>query len=259
MKRSIIIIGSGNLAESLAAAIASSPELELRQIWARNPQRGQLLADRTNSTTTHRKEELAKADIYLLAVSDRAVGELSESLPIPPESIVAHTAGSVPMEALAKYPNRGIFYPFQGFSAGRIVSFEAIPLFIEGANPRVVEVLKEVASTLSRQVYEADSERRRRIHLAGVLANNFVNALYQAAAEVLEKADLPFEVLKPLIVETALKAIEAQQPCDVQTGPAKRGDVATQQGHLHLLEGEERLQQIYQLLSEQIWETSKKI
>lgn len=44
-----------------------------------------------------RPEMLRKdADIYLIAVSDRAVAEVAATLPIPEEAAVAHTAGSVP-------------------------------------------------------------------------------------------------------------------------------------------------------------------
>ena len=101
--------------------------------------------------------------------------------------------------------------------------------------------------------------RRSKIHLAGVIANNFVNQLYQSATELLASEGLPFEVLKPLIEETAQKAIDAEAPKLVQTGPAKRGDITTQQRHLTLLEEQQVLQTIYKELSQLIWETSKKI
>ena len=121
------------------------------------------------------------------------------------------------------------------------------------------EPLEAFARGLSSQVYEADSARRKQIHLAGVVANNFVNQLYASATDLLHEAGLPYEVLKPLIHETAMKALDAAHPAQVQTGPAKRGDRATQEGHLALLAENEALKQIYELLSEQIWETSKKI
>ena len=259
MKPNVVIIGSGNLAESLAIAVAECEGLNLLQLWARNPERGRVVADLAHCPTTADPQALAEADIYLIAVSDRAVREVAELLPIPPAAIVAHTAGSVEMEALNHYPRRGIFYPFQGFSAGRKVCFEHLPIFIEAIDEEVKSTLWAAASALSRQVYEADSVRRSKIHLAGVIANNFVNQLYQSATDLLASEGLPFEVLKPLIEETAQKAIDAEAPKLVQTGPAKRGDITTQQRHLTLLEEQQVLQTIYKELSQLIWETSKKI
>ena len=170
-----------------------------------------------------------------------------------------HTAGSVALDVLKRYPHRAIFYPFQGFSAGRKADFSRLPLFLEVADRSDWAALEHFARGLSSQVYEADSARRKKIHLAGVIANNFVNQLYATATDLLAESGLGYEVLKPLIEETAAKALDASHPARVQTGPAKRGDRATQEGHLALLAENEALKQIYELLSEQIWETSKKI
>ena len=91
-----VIIGSGNLAEALARAVAKS-ELELVQIFARNAERARVVAELAATGWETRPEMLRKdADIYLIAVSDRAVAEVAATLPIPEEAAVAHTAGSVP-------------------------------------------------------------------------------------------------------------------------------------------------------------------
>lgn len=260
MIRRIVLIGSGNVAESLAQTIAACEEVELLQLYARNPQRGAEVAAMVGCPHTADPAELNReADLYLISVSDRAVEEVAHTLPIPPSAIVAHTAGSVSLDALKPYPHRAICYPFQGFSAGRKADFSRIPLFLEVAEESDKCRLEQFARLLSSQVYEADSARRKKIHLAGVIANNFVNQLYATATDLLAESGLGYEVLKPLIEETAMKALDASHPARVQTGPAKRGDRATQQSHLALLEGKGQLQQIYELLSQLIWETSKKI
>jgi len=256
MMKKIVLIGSGNLAEAIAPALKRAG---LVQIFARNAARAAEIAARNGVEWSCRPEELARADIYLVAVVDRAVGEAVEALPIPREAIVAHTAGSVGIDALpAKFARRASFYPFQSFSKGREVDFERIPIFLEATDPETLETLREVASQLSRRVYEADSERRRMIHLAGVFANNFSNAMYALGERIALRAGLDFDVLRALITETALKAAAAEHPRDVQTGPAVRGDRNVQEAHLRLLEGDEEMQRIYQLISKTIWETSRK-
>ena len=111
---------------------------------------------------------------------------------------------------------------------------------------------------MSHRVYRANSKRRREIHLTGVLACNFVNALYSMATDLLdEREGLPFDVLRPLIEETARKAVEAEHPRNVQTGPAVRGDKAVAERHTAMLEDENQ-RDIYKLLTEYIWQTSKR-
>lgn len=260
MIRRVVLIGSGNVAESLAQAVAALEEVELIQLYARNAVRGAEVAALAQCPYTSDPRQIdPTADLYLISVSDRAVEEVAQTLPIPATAIVAHTAGSVALDALKRYPHRAICYPFQGFSVGRRADFRQIPLFLEVADKEDWPALELFARRLSDRVYEADSARRKKIHLAGVIANNFVNQLYASATEILHEAGLPYEVLKPLIEETANKAIDADHPALVQTGPAKRGDKATQEGHLALLADNEHMQRIYELISQQIWETSKKI
>ena len=258
MKR-VVIIGSGNLAEALALAVAGS-DLELLQLFARNPERGGVVAGLAGCDWTSNPEALRRdADIYLIAVSDRAVAEVASSLPIPERAAVAHTAGSVPLEALPeRFAHRAVFYPMQTFTKGRRVDFSAIPVFLETADPGFRTELEAFARTLSRTVRWADSARRGKVHLAAVFACNFVNHMYALGEEVVRSAGLDFEVLKPLIAETAAKACDARSPRDVQTGPAVRNDIPTQERHLALLDGNPTLQEIYTQISQEIWKTSRK-
>ena len=257
--KTISVVGSGNVAEAIALAVAECKELQLKQIVARNPVRGRALAEMTGAEWTADVEQAAEADLYIISVSDRAVGEVASRLPLRDDTIVAHTAGSVEMDVLGECC-RGVFYPFQTFTAGRRVDFQQVPLFVEGCDEPTTVELERVAHLLSHRVYRATSQRRREIHLTGVLACNFVNALYAMAADRLsEREGLPFDILRPLIEQTARKAVEADHPREVQTGPAVRGDKAVTARHCEMLAGDSREEEIYKLLTEYIWETSKKI
>ena len=134
MIRSVVIIGSGNLAEALARAVAASP-LGLRQVFGRNRDRVAAVAALSGTVGESDPSRLARADIYLIAVSDAAVAEVASSLPIDAAAVVAHTAGSVPVDALARFPRRAVFYPFQTFTKGREVDFSEIPILVETASP----------------------------------------------------------------------------------------------------------------------------
>lgn len=255
---SVVVVGSGNVAEAVALGVAESWSLELLQVVARNEERAAEIAALANTEYTTSFEEAAEADFYIIAVSDRAVEEVAAQLNRPNDSIVVHTAGSVEMDALGE-GQRGVLYPFQTFTKGRRVEFSDVPLFIEGCNLDVEQRIEELAHALSGKVYHASSSRRREIHLSGVLACNFVNSLYSMAADRIEQHEgLPFDVLRPLILETAQKAAEATHPRQVQTGPAVRGDKAVAERHQAMLDDQQQ-REIYKLLNDYIWQTSRKI
>ncbi len=257
--KKVVVVGGGNLAESVAVALAQCAEVELSQIYLRSAERGRELSALAAAPCATFEEPLAAADIYLLAVSDSALGELSATLPFAAGAVVAHTAGSSSIEVLDKALRRAVFYPMQTFTRGRRVDFGKIPIFVEACDEQTLAEVRELAEALSESVTELASEERCRLHLSAVYVCNFVNAMFIAGEELVSSSSLPFEVLKPLIEECCAKAISATSPCEVQTGPAARGDKATIERHLAMLEGRDELKMIYQTTSNYIWETLKKI
>ncbi|MBO5902916.1 MAG: DUF2520 domain-containing protein [Tidjanibacter sp.] len=255
----VIIIGSGNVATHFALASAHTEGVELAGVWARNAESGSALAERCGVEYLS-DPTLPKADLYIISVSDRAVAPLSASLIFPVGAVVAHTAGSIAVDELsANIIHRAVVYPLQTFSKGRMLDFSKVPLFIEGATEKAEQVAMEYARLMSRNVRAADSIIRRRLHLAGVFVCNFVNRMYGIGAEVVGE-DVGFDLLKPLIEETALKALSTDNPANVQTGPAVRGDKEVWERHKALLsaEGKESAATIYEQISNDIWQTSKK-
>ena len=147
----------------------------------------------------------------------------------------------------------------QTFTKGREVDFSVIPVFLETASSDLRPELEEFARKLSGTVVWATSAQRVKVHLAAVFACNFANHMYAVGERIVRGAGLDFDVLKPLIAETAAKACDARSPLDVQTGPAVRNDFATKALHCDLLSFDLRLKNIYSTISQSIWETSKKI
>lgn len=257
MKR-VVVIGSGNVAEILAEAIAAS-EYDLVQVFARNRDRGRYIAGKVGCGWTDDPKSLAEADIYLISVSDTAVGPIARTLDFG-GSVVAHTAGSVSIDELSGCSGHtGVFYPLQSFTAGRSLDLHGVPFFIEGSSDRAVESLRDLGDALSGRVIEIRSEERKRLHLAAVFVSNFANHMFALGENLLEEYGLSAEWIKPLMRETADKALQASSAATVQTGPARRNDLETQRKHLELLQDRPRMQQLYKMISQSIWETSKKI
>ncbi len=254
-----VILGSGSVAETLAGAIAARGDLV--QIYGRGTSAGDL-ARSLGVPYTSSPEDLATADIYIMAVSDGAIAELSSRLRVPEGAVVAHTAGGVDINAISPHiADRAVLYPLQTFTKGLRVALDSVPIFVEYTTPHAREVVKRMAKLLSGNFIEADSARRLRIHTAAVFACNFVNHLYGLGGRLLEEDGLSPSLLNPLIMDTAVKAVFSGDPAAVQTGPAVRGDSETMRRHVELLasEGKITYEKIYELLSQSIWETSKKI
>lgn len=206
------------------------------------------------SVNSRTLEELPQdADVYIIAVKDSAlqdvIRQLTNLLKTKNDApLIVHTAGSMPLSVFEGYTeNGGVFYPMQTFSMEREVDFREIPLFIEGKDKRI----RELAESISEHVYELSSDDRKYLHLAAVFACNFTNHCYTLAAEVLEKKGLPFDVMLPLVDETARKVHELH-PHEAQTGPAVRGDENVMNAQAALLDG--RNKDIYELLSKSIQE-----
>lgn len=246
----VVILGAGNVATHLIKAFEKSSSTEVVQVFNRSKKALDLLSFTGNKTTDIKS--LMEADCYIISVPDDAVHKLSESIPFS-DRLVVHTSGSVSMEQLNSKNRRGVFYPLQTFSKERAVDFSQVPVCIEAENTSDLKVLNELASSVSKSVFEVNSDKRKQLHLAAVFVCNFVNHLYQIGYDLSENNGIPFSILKPLINETAAK-IENANPKDMQTGPAKRNDLHTIEKHLNLLE-QPLQKEIYQLLSQSIQET----
>lgn len=258
MKRSvqdtpIVFIGAGNLATNLAKALYRNG-FRIVQVYSRTTDAARTLAQAVEAEYTTELSAVSKeARLYIVSLKDDAFVELlPEIVAGKGDALLVHTAGSIPMSIWDGRASRyGVFYPMQTFSKQRAVDFHAIPFFVESNSPEDTELLKAVASVLSEKVYEATSEQRRSLHLAAVFTCNFANHMYALAADLLKKYNLPFDVMLPLIDETARKVHELE-PKQAQTGPAVRYDENVISKHLEMLADEPEMQELYRLISENI-------
>ena len=199
------------------------------------------------------KELPQDADVYIIAVKDSALQEVISKVTKGREGqLFLHTAGSMPLSVFEGYAdNAGVLYPMQTFSMDREVDFREIPLFIEASDAASLQQIRALADSISQHVYELSTADRKYLHLAAVFACNFANHCYTLAADVLQKKGLPFDVMLPLVDETARKVHELH-PTEAQTGPAVRGDQNVMQAQAALLDG--KAKEIYELLSQSIQE-----
>lgn len=249
----IVLIGAGNVATHLGIALQKAGCLIL-QVYSRTEESASALAARLSVDYTIVPDEIRRdADLYIVALKDAVLRQLAPVLVKGREqALFVHTAGSMSMDLWKGLVKRyGVLYPMQTFSKQREVDFNTVPFFIEASAPAEVELLRMVAVRLSPKVYEVTSGQRRYLHLAAVFACNFANHMYALSSHILEKQGIPFEVMLPLIDETAGKVHELS-PTQAQTGPAVRYDENVISKHLEMLADEESLQELYEKISKSI-------
>ena len=250
----IVIIGSGNLATQLSLALKDAGKA-IVQIYSRTEAHAIELAEKIGCAYTASLDDiLTDADIYILAVKDDALATLAATVCVSrPNAIFLHTAGSMPMAVFKAHASQyGVLYPMQTFSKNRRVDFREIPCFIEASCPHALDTIRSLAESISDYVVDCDSEKRKKMHLAAVLACNLTNHCYRLAERVLESEQIDFRLFLPLIEETAHK-VKTLSPKDAQTGPMVRYDQNVMNMHMAMLP-DDRTREIYRLMAESIHE-----
>ena len=249
---SVTLVGSGNVAHHLAKAMANAPNVVLHRWVVRTP--SSVLID-INTTLSEKFDEPSSSQIIILAISDDAIADYSASLN-QSDALLVHTSGSVNLHHMDKKHRRGVFYPLQTFSKNKPLEFSSIPICIEALQKEDLNLLTALADALGCKSRVISSEQRLALHLAAVFVNNFSNQMYRIAHEITDGARLDFDLLKPLILETAMK-VQDLSPYQAQTGPALRKDQKTIKRHLKQLEKENH-RLIYELITKSIQQTHGK-
>jgi predicted short-subunit dehydrogenase-like oxidoreductase (DUF2520 family) len=246
----IVIIGSGNVATVLGRLLKKNKH-EVIQVMSRHLEHAKLLADELGcSYTNYDGVTDMGADLYLVAITDGVLFDLNKSFSLG-NKLIVHTAGSVTKDVLKDIStNYGILYPYQSLRK-EMGTIPEIPLLIDGNTNDATTLIEDFAKTISSIVKRTTDDERLKLHVAGVVVNNFTNHLYAVAEEFCQKENLDFKLLLPLIQSTA-ERIADHPPKDLQTGPAIRNDVFTLDKHLRILSTHPKLKYLYLKLTDSI-------
>lgn len=244
-----VMIGAGNVATNLVRALAAAG-VEVVQVYSRTLPHARELAATVGACASDSLDGVVRdADIYIISVSDDAIAGVVEAVP-DNGAVWVHTSGSTSVTVFAGRRERyGVFYPMQSFSKQIAADFADVPFFIEAESEATAVMVEGLARQLSRRVFRATSDQRRRLHIAAVFACNFANHMWTLAGDVLGEAGLPFDVMLPLI-NTTVDKLKLLPPAESQTGPAVRHDVNVMHSHIAMLDEEKAA--IYKILSDSI-------
>lgn len=250
----IVLIGAGNLATHLGKALHAAGH-DMVQVFSRTMQSAETLASLLDAEPlTDMAQVRDDADVYIFSVKDSALEQLISQLCGGEKKVFLHTAGSMPMSVFrGKALHYGVLYPMQTFSKQREVDFSIIPCFIEANDEFALKQIEGLAGQISHRVYQLSSEDRKYLHLSAVFACNFANHCYAVSQVLLQQHGIPFDVMLPLIDETAAK-VHGMTPKEAQTGPAVRYDENVIGKQIQLLENQPYFQKIYDCMSKSIHE-----
>ena len=254
MYSKITVLGSGNVGYHLAKRLYNCGHT-ICQVYSRTQNKAEKLAKITNSEAISNLEHLSSnAELYILAIKDHGVEKVAEKLFFLNKfnKTIAHTSGTLSSSIFKPFfDNYGVFYPLQTFSTNKTANFERLPFCIYGNNPKTEKELMQLAETICPNVHLINDKQRAILHVSAVIVNNFSNYLYGIAHDICKDHDVSFDILKPLIEETAQK-IKFQNPQEIQTGPAARGDSNIIAKHIEFLSQYPDHQLIYKLITKGI-------
>lgn len=258
----ITFIGAGNVASHLAPAFVEaghtivcvySRTLTSALLLGKNLKQLDISAESRRVKVTDDICQILPADIYIISVADDAISAIVDEWPAHcRDGVVAHTSGSIPMEALSSISKSyGVLYPLQTFTKNKKLQINQITCFVEANNEVTENILCRLCKDVFGHIEYLDSPQRKLVHLAAVFACNFSNHMVTLGYEILERNNISPNCIKPLLRETFQKLLEIH-PHQAQTGPARRHDHHIIEEHLRLLSNDVSLQTLYQNISQSI-------
>lgn len=249
MSMNIVVIGSGNVATHLTQGLFQQG-VTISAVISRNINNAESLGKLVEAEACDNMKKYphwGKEDLVLIAIKDDAIDEVMSSGLLQNSSVV-HTSGSYDSENMKNHCMAyGAFYPFQTFRKTASVDLSTVPFFIEMSDNTGMMLIEKLGHLLSNSIHRLNSGERKKLHLSGVFLNNFIYFILDKTKNLCVDHGISQELLKPLLQQTIRFALD--YPENLQTGPAKRGDLQTMKSHIELLSSNPNLAEIYKTMS----------
>lgn len=249
MSVTISFIGSGKMSAHLIPAFLYSG-VKINGIYSRNKTTANHIANQYQIPIVENISDL-QSDVIFICTNDDAIKEVSDLLKT--NAIVVHCSGSVSSKMLDQHISYGVLYPIQSMAGIKAYNFKEVPVAIAASSPEVSRFLMDLAGKISDEAFICDDLNRQQLHLAAVVTNNFINHLAHKTKAYLDRENLEYKYLVPLLKYTMAKLTE--EPYNfIQTGPAVRNDLKVISLHEQLLADEPSLLEIYKTITKSIIE-----
>jgi predicted short-subunit dehydrogenase-like oxidoreductase (DUF2520 family) len=221
--RSVRVIGPGRAGTALATALAGIG-------WTvREP------VGRGESPYAAARD----VDLLVIATPDSVIAEVAAAVAPVDDTVVAHLAGSLGLEALAPHRNRAALHPLVALPDPDVGARRLTAWFAVAGNTSAASALvASVVDGLGGHRFSVDDEHRAAYHAAAAIASNHVVALLGQAERVAATAGVPLVAYLELVRAT-IENVAELGPAAALTGPAARGDWETIERHRSALDPDE--------------------
>lgn len=254
----ITIVGPGALGNALLEFFFKH-SYPVHSVWDQNSihfyENGIKTSEKKRIDTSIEENDLGS--ILLLTVPDGQISLVSDTLANTPVNWnnrrVIHCSGSLMSDECVALMNRGALtasmHPIQTFTMGDgAEKLENIYISLEG-DKSLTDWLSGMIEKMGAHPLNLNPEQKKNVHLAAVIACNYLVALLSRSEEILKDAelDVKLNILEPLISQT-IENIFNKGVNDSLTGPIVRGDTATVKQHLEMIHDKPSLTHLYKLL-----------
>jgi len=180
-----------------------------------------------SDTETRLQKTIEPASHVLLLVSDGAILELLKRYPFLHEKNLVHCSGALSIPGVAGA------HPLMTFSHElyTLEHYRRIPFMVDKGH-----AFSEWLPGLPNPCFAIGPEEKPRYHALCVMAGNFSQIIWQAAAERFSQMGLPPSTLEPYLQQVVTNFV--RNPGSALTGPLSRGDQATIERNLVALDGD---------------------
>ncbi len=249
---SVFIVGTGRLGSALARGLADAGwTVAAHARSARG--RARLRRLRVPCLVLARAGEF---DLIFLAVPDDEVPAVARAIEphLTPGQVVAHCAGALSLEHLARTRRRGAhpgsLHPMQALAGGPFTPGATAAL---DGDREALRLLSRAAGDLGLSPIRVPERTRVLYHAASTISANLCMALADLAVEAWVASGAPKQramgALVPLL-RGAVENLAAKGLPGALTGPASRGDAEVVARHLGALRGDAA--EVYRLLSRRL-------
>jgi predicted short-subunit dehydrogenase-like oxidoreductase (DUF2520 family) len=257
----IAIVGAGNLAGALAAALRSAG-YKIEQIISRDRtaslRRARGLARKVGASAITASQAQIRADVIWFCVPDGAIAGAASSLLQATDwkgKVALHSSGALSSDELSVLRRQGAavasVHPLMTFVRGSRPPLAGVPFAIEGS-PKAVRTSRTIVRNLRGLPFSIRKEHKEAYHAWGMFASPLFTALLvvtervAAAAGVGRKAAR--ERMLPILRQTLANYSRLGAPAAF-SGPIARGDAATVEKHLEVLRQVPEAREIYVALA----------
>jgi predicted short-subunit dehydrogenase-like oxidoreductase (DUF2520 family) len=255
----ISFIGAGNVAWNLAPALENAGN-SVQEVFSRNPAKAKDLVSYLYNAQVQEHLDFSEssATVFFVCIPEATYAQVLPELLLPKYATLVLVSTSFPLvEAATLYdPNRestnqiGVFYPLQFFKKEKKVNLTKMPICLESHSEETQGILIQLAKDITDLMYTVNSEERKKIHLASLMAGLFTRQLLDQAKELLHDIELDANLIQPL-VNNQIQAYFAGQKTDKDSEQAQLPNTRQTFDHLDMIKTDE-MQEVYKNLIKSI-------